>query len=72
MSTPRMKKEAREIVKWATARGWKLDPKPNGSHHWVLRYPRLGVKFSLPATSSDWRNLYNARAKIRRMERGDR
>lgn len=70
MTRQRLKKDVREIVDWAESRGWVLDPSPNGSQHWVLRYPRNGSRLAIPATTSDRRNSRNAMAKIKRLERG--
>lgn len=67
----KLRKDAREIVKWAEARGWRLDPHPNGMQHWVLRYPRTGARMTIPGTSSDRRNAQNAMSKMKRLERGE-
>lgn len=71
MQKYKLKKGVREVVQWAEARGWRLQPRLDGGDHVVLRHPRTGAKMTLPSTTSNRRMPRNAMAKMKRLERGD-
>lgn len=61
----KLKPEIQELVDWAQRHRWKLDSKPDGKGHPVLR--KGGSTVRLPLTPSDHRGLKNAYADIRRI-----
>lgn len=65
----KLRKDTREIVEWAEARGWELYDR-TGTKHLVLRYPSTGARMTIPSTSGDRRNFLNAKTKMKRLERG--
>lgn len=61
------RREVRELVEYAEARGWSCDFTKNG--HIVMRHPKVPQKLYTSSTPSDPRSCLNHKALIRRKER---
>jgi len=62
-----MRKEVRELVEQATARGWTWEYTRSG--HLRLKHPNGGQTI-MGTTPSDHRGRKNALARLKRLERG--